>query len=498
MSQLFEDPHASYLELMRRHFPLFLMRAFPHIKGGQLLAPNWHHSAMAYELERVRRGENLRLLVTLPPRSLKSMTISSVWIAWMLGLDPSLNFVGVSYSNELQGKLARDCLAIMQSSWYKEVFPGTILSARRRAMDFETTRHGGRLGTSITGTLTGRGGDIIVLDDVIKPDEADSDVVRENVNEWYRSTLASRLNNKESGAIIVVMQRLHQFDLPGMLLEAGGWDQLCLPAIAPAEELVPLLDGTIHRRGAGEALHPQHESLAALERIRREMGSHRFAAQYLENPVPAEGNIIKAIWLKTSSNDLDRSHGYIIQSWDTGNKVGPNCAYSCCVTALVRGNDVYILHVLRRRMEIHELRNAVIELARAYNARELLIEDMASGQQLIQELLRIKPHGVPVPIPEKPSTDKESRIRGVAAMIEAGQLHLPREEPWLVDFKAELLGFPHTRYRDQVDALSQLLGRVRTWQQVPIQLNAGPELMDEFGSGDYDEDDDPWAPELSA
>ena len=469
-----EDQHAAMVALTQRSFLFFLMRAYPYIRGGQQLIPNWHLSAMAYELELIRLGKSTRLLVNLPPRNLKSITISIAWVAWMLGLNPTKNFVCVSYSNELSGKLARDCLAIMQSAWYKEAFPGTIIAGRRKAMDFETTRHGGRLATSITGTLTGRGGDIIILDDVIKPDDADSEVIRENVNEWYRSTLASRLNDKKNGAILAVMQRLHQFDLPGMLLEAGGWNHLCLPAVAQVDETIRLLGGKVQRRKAGDVLHPEFEPLEALEKQKHEMGSHRYAAQYLQNPVPADGNWIKAAWFKYYEGSPDRSQGYIIQSWDTASKTGPQNAYSCCVTALIRRNDVYILDVLRKRMEIHDLRNAAIRLAREYKARELLIEDASSGEQLIQELRRISPGGVPVPIPERPYSDKESRVRGIAAMIEAGQLHLPREAPWAVDFKSELLGFPQTRFRDQVDAVSQLLARVRTWEQVPDEVIAGP------------------------
>ena len=505
MGLSFEDTPAAMNELTRRNFLFFLMRAFPYISGGEQLKANWHLSAMAHALDQVRLGRSLRVLVNLPPRNLKSITISVAWVAWMLGNDPTRNFVCVSYSNELSGKLARDCLAIMQSSWYREVFPGTIISARRKSMDFETTRRGGRLATSITGTLTGRGGDIIILDDVIKPDDADSETIRESVNEWFRSTLASRLNNKESGAIIAVMQRLHQFDLPGMLLEAGGWDHLNLPAIAPADETVGLLGGKVQRRKAGDVLHPDHESATALAKIRAEMGSHRFAAQYLQDPVPAEGNLVKAAWLKVYAEPIDRDNGHVIQSWDTANKTGPGNAYSCCITALLRRNDIYILDVLRKRMEFHELRSSAIGLALDYRARDLLIEDMASGQQLIQELGRLSPPGVPVPIPEKPTSDKASRVEGISAMIEAGQLHLPKEAPWLVEFKSELLGFPHTRFRDQVDALSQLMVRVRSRQQHVVPLNAGPEIVcvDDDGSMSWDcggetyiqdaiSDDDPW------
>ena len=228
-----DDPAAFLRELRRRDFRAFLKRAWPHISGGELLDWNWHLDAIAHDLNRVANGESRRLLINLPPRNAKSKTVSVIWVAWMLGQNARRNFVCVSYSNELSGKLARDCLSIIQSGWYRELFPRTMVSPKRSAsLDFETTAGGGRLATSVTGTLTGRGGDIIILDDVIKPEEVNSDSVRKSVNDWFKSTLAPRLNDKAKGAILCVMQRLHQYDLPGMLIEAGGWDHLSLPAIA--------------------------------------------------------------------------------------------------------------------------------------------------------------------------------------------------------------------------------------------------------------------------
>ena len=244
-----DDPYALLLELMRRDFAAFLRKAYPWISGGEAMLWNWHLDAIAHQLDRVRSGDNRRLLVTLPPRNGKSKTISVAWVAWMLGKEPTANFVCVSYSNELSAKLARDCLSIMQSPWYRELFPRTIISSKRSASgDFETTAGGGRLATSVTGTLTGRGGDIIILDDVIKPEEANSEATRESVNNWYQSTLASRLNDKASGAIITVMQRLHERDLAGMLIESGEWYQLSLPAIATS---APGSSGSIIRAWAG-------------------------------------------------------------------------------------------------------------------------------------------------------------------------------------------------------------------------------------------------------
>jgi predicted phage terminase large subunit-like protein len=491
-----EDPAAFLRASQRRSFLAFLDKAWPYISGGQLMERNWHVDAIACRLNRVRRGKSRRLLVNLPPRNGKSNIVSAIWVAWMLGKDPRLNFVCVSYNNQLSGKLARLCRAIMLSPWYRELFPGTIISSRSASHDFETTANGGRLSTSIDGTLTGRGGDIIILDDVIKPEDTNSEVVREAVNEWYRTTLASRLNNKATGAIICVMQRLHQYDLPGMLLEAGGWDHLSLPAISTQDERIPLTQGRVHLRRRGEVLHRAREPMAVLEQIRAEMGSVAFEAQFQQAPVPMLGNIFRSAWLREWPDGFDPADGgEVIQSWDTGIKTGNENAFSVCVTATLRGRYLYIIDVWRGRVEFPDLKHKVVDLARVHNASTLLIEDKASGQELIQTLRSEQHHGVPLPVPRTPATDKRSRAEGVSSMVEAGQLFLPREAHWLGELKSELLAFPSGRFDDQVDALTQLLEWLRSrlsWQSFP---NAGPELMGDGDGADddgWDPDNDPW------
>ena len=456
------DPQAAFDHLLRQDFGMFLRKAFPTISGGAELEWNWHLDAIAYQLSRVESGDILRLLVTLPPRNLKSIMISVAWVAWMLGRDPSLRFVCVSYSGELAGKLARDCLAIMQSTWYRALFPGTIISAKRSANhDFETTKGGGRMATSVTGTLTGRGGDIIIIDDPIKPDEAQSEAVRSSVNDWYRTTLASRLNDKRTGAIICVMQRLHQYDLAGMMLEDGGWEHLSFPAIATTHEAIDLPRGRKYYRREGEVLHAKRESLKTLERIKRDQGSVIFEAQYQQNPVPATGNMIAAEWLISyEPADLPKQ-GQIIQSWDTASKDGVHNDYSVCITALRLNKYIYIIDVFRKKLTFPELNKAAIRLACDQKANVLLIEDAASGQQLYQTLRAATTPGVPTPLKQKPEGDKVSRLSGVSAIIEGGTMLLPSAAPWLAEFKSELLGFPNARHDDQVDALSQLLAYAR-------------------------------------
>lgn len=382
------DPQALLDALCRERFEAFLRKAWPWINGGEELLWNWHIDAVVHRLDQVTSGSNRRLILNLPPRNGKSNIVSVIWVAWRLGHDPRLNFVCVSYSNELSGKLARDCRAILEAPWYRRIFPKTVISARRSAShDFRTTAGGGRLATSITGTLTGRGGDIIILDDVIKPEDAASEAARNAVNTWYQSTLASRLNDKESGAILCIMQRLHQFDLCGLLLEAGGWDHLALPAMAIEDELVPLTRGRMHRREAGVPLHPARESPAVLEELRAAMGSYAFAAQYQQDPVPAVGNVIRADWLRSHGAPGSAPEGgRIVQSWDTASKDNPHNDWSVCITARVTGQDVHILDVVRERMEMPALLTRALALAEQWRPAALLIEDQASGQQLIQLL----------------------------------------------------------------------------------------------------------------
>ncbi|MEL6243835.1 MAG: phage terminase large subunit [Pseudomonadota bacterium] len=472
--------------VLRADFLAFLARAFGSASGSGVLLENWHHEAISHRLDRVRSGDTTRLIVTMPPRYLKSITISVAWVAWMLGRDPSLNFVCVSYSADLALKHAKDCRAIMQSDWYRRIFPRTVIRRGGSAEgDFRTTKGGGRLSTSVGGTLTGRGGDIIVIDDPIKPDEAMSETTRRRVIDWYASTLSSRLNDKAKGAVILVMQRLHEEDLAGHLLEAGGWDHLSLPAIAEEHEEIPLAAGIVHTRKPGDVLHPERETLANLERQKSVMGSALFSAQYQQSPVPAEGLHVKREWFRRYAVAPEKQQGdLIVQSWDTASRDNTFSDWSVCVTALIRNRDVSILDVSRGRLKFPDLMKKVSDLADHWQPDSLLIEDAASGHQLIDMLKRNSSPTIPRPIAIKPEGDKVSRFSGQTARIEAGDLILPEEAPWLAGFERELLGFPNLKHDDQVDALTQLLA----WR-TPIrqQIITGPELF-------YLDDVDPWSP----
>ena len=467
---------------LRRELSLFVRYGFREIGGDGDYLHSWYIDAIVHALERVRLGEIRRLIISLPPRHLKSVVVSTCWPAWLLGLNPALRIIAASYGQDLAEKLARDSLRIMDAPFYRRSFRALSL-VRRSNADFETSHGGGRLSTSLNGPLTGRGADLIIIDDPIKAADVMSDTARNAAIDWLTNVLMSRLNDQSTGAIVLVMQRLHQNDLAGELIERGGWHELRLPAIAQEQELIPIGGGRLYRRKEAEVLHPARQSREILEAIRAEIGSAAFAAQYLQDPLPAEGNVVKAEWLRTySPSDLDHGSGQVVQSWDTAIKADERHDWSVCITALVRRRHVFVLDVWRQKVEFTGLWKAVQTLARKWEPTALLIEDAGNGSALIQRLRNEPPPDVPSPIARRPKIDKRSRLDAASSMIEAGDLRLPADASWLGAFKSELLGFPSTKHDDQVDALSQLLNWVDLRERVSRCSVAGPIFVHADGS----------------
>jgi hypothetical protein len=225
-----------YEALLRQDLSTFAARCFYDLNPQTELAMNWHLEVIAAKLTAVRQGKIRRLIINLPPRHLKSLMASIAFPAWCLGHDPSAQVLCVSYAEALSNKLARDCRSIILSPWYRRIFPTRLAAHRQAVQEFLTTRQGYRLATSNGGVLTGRGADIILIDDPLKPEEALSDTQRQAANEWFSHTLYSRLNNKRTGAIVMIMQRLHEDDLVGHVLTQEPWEVISFPAIAEEDE----------------------------------------------------------------------------------------------------------------------------------------------------------------------------------------------------------------------------------------------------------------------
>ena len=228
--------HAVFNAILRQDLYAFVRKVFHTLCPGKTFIPAWFITALAYQLERVRRGEIRRLIINMPPRSLKSIMASVAFPAFVLGHDPTRRIICASYSGELAHKLSNDFRAVLSSSWDQAIFPGARIGPYKDSeIEIELTRRGFRLATSTGGTLTGRGGDLIIIDDPLKPIDALSDPKRNAANDWFLNTVVSRLDDKRTGAIIIVMQRVHMNDLTGFVLgQSDEWTVLSSPAIAEA------------------------------------------------------------------------------------------------------------------------------------------------------------------------------------------------------------------------------------------------------------------------
>ncbi|MBC7578520.1 MAG: phage terminase large subunit [Tardiphaga sp.] len=451
---------ASYRKLCREDFYTFAVRAFMELYPDEEFDANWHQELIMSNLRDLMGSRRRRQLILVPPRSLKSFICSVAWPAFLLGHRPSMKIIAVSYAQPLADDLARLTLDLMNSAWFRSVFTTRLRRGKQPADNFHTTRGGYRLATSVGGTLTGRGADLIIIDDPIKAEDAMSSAVRESTKNWFRNTLRSRLNHKAKGQILVVMQRLHQDDPAAMLIEQK-WPMLKLAAIATENEehtYNTLMGRVTKLRLAGEVLHPAREPLEILEELKTDMGSFSFAAQYQQDPVPAEGNIIQRSWIARYVRSELPPFNQIVQSWDTASKGSEIHDFSVCTTwGITKDRHIYLLHVLRRRLTYPDLKRAAREQAELHNADVVLIEDKISGTSLIQDLKRDGFHKVKAIIPKG---EKALRLAGVSAMFENGFVHVPSDAPWADDYVDEMISFPG-RYDDQVDSTTQALLWIR-------------------------------------
>lgn len=447
-----------YQTLCRNDFYTFMHRAFLELNPRGEFLHNWHNELIASKLEACRVGGIRRLIINVPPRSLKSHAAAVCFPAFLLGHNPSAQIICASYGQDLASKHSLDCRTLMSSFWYESLFPARLAPHKQSVHEFLTTASGFRMATSVGGVLTGRGADFIILDDPLKPDEALSETQRKGVNDWYDHTLYSRLNDKSKGCIIIIMQRLHEDDLVGHVLEQEQWEHVRLPAIAEEEEFHVIesfcRNCTVHRQ-AGEALHPERESLAVLQQMRRTIGEYNFAGQYQQTPAPLGGGMVKAEWFRRYVPGQQPSKfESIIQSWDTANKCTELSDYSVCTTWGYKRKRFYLLDVFRQKLDYPRLKRAVCSQARSFEPTNILIEDKASGTQLIQELIR---DGVSNVTSYEPEMDKIMRMHSVTSTIENGFVLLPTEAEWLPSYLQEVTTFPNAKHDDQADSTSQAL-----------------------------------------
>jgi hypothetical protein len=402
-SRLPPGSNLALASLLRTRFGFFIRKVFATISPGDNYLHNWHIEAIEHQLMKMQTGANRRLLITQPPRSLKSICVSVAYVAWLLGHDPTRRIIVASYSGNFATELHRQFRMVVGSPWYQALFPGTRWE-RETDAEMITTQGGSRFATSIGGTLTGRGADLIIIDDPLNAADAQSETSRKRVIDWYGGALRTHLN---------------------------------LPAIATEDQEIPLPKGLMHRRKQGDLLH---QSLATLEHIKSQIGSLQFSCQYQQQPIPLEGNIIRRRWFSTY--DVPPPANYqtrIVQSWDVAMTTGARNDYSVCTTWLVNYRDAYLLHVYRGRLEYPDLRRKVIALAAEYDAKTILIEDAGPGMNLLQDLRSNPKKAMVNPIAIKP---EGSKWNGWWLNQPKSKVATFKDAPWLGTFLIELLGFP--------------------------------------------------------
>ena len=440
----------------------FAMRAFAEVYPGTRFTYGWHIEAMCYQLQLLANGDIRRLMINIPPRHLKSFCVSIVLPAFLLGLDPSMRMLVATYGQELGTEHGLGLRALMNSSWYRSLFPNTRLASENQN-EIRTTAGGGVRNVSPRSSTTGFGADVIIIDDLMNATDASSEAKRATAREFFSQALRSRLNDQESGRIVSVQQRLHEEDPTAFLLELGDWTHLNLKAIADRNETHQLFFGKTTRRQAGEALCPSRQSLETLEQIRHDLGNPAFEAQYQQNPVPPDGALLR----------MDRLHfynelpseceewPYVVQSWDTAHSPEPGADFSACTTWGFWRDHWYLIDVFRRRLAFPDVMSAIRAQKFAWHASTVLVEYAGSGQAIVQNFLRDTPGarewliGLPV------RGDKVERVAGQTARLESGRFLFPGEETlWRDDLLRELRAFPNGRYDDQVDSIAHFVNWV--------------------------------------
>jgi predicted phage terminase large subunit-like protein len=455
------------IERSKESFLYFVTQMWPIFISGS------HHKIMSDAFERVANGELKRLIINMPPRHTKSEFASFLLPAWFLGKFPHKKIIQTAHTAELATGFGRKVRNLVSSEQYQKVFNTKLSSDSKAAGRWNTNMGGDYFAIGVGGAVTGKGADLLIIDDPHSEQEAKqaNPAVFDGVYEWFTSGPRQRL--QPGGAIIIVMTRWSKRDLTGQILKNSDkdgvdqWEVIDFPAIMPN----------------GNPLWPGFWSKTALEALKAELPVSKWEAQYQQNPTSEEGAIIKRehwmIWDKKHPPECE----YIIQSWDTAFEKNNRADYSACTTWGVfqhpnKNGDlkanIILLDAFKERMEFPDLKRKALEVYKEYEPDTLIVEKRAAGAPLIYEMRKM---GIPVAeyTPGK-GNDKISRVNAISALFESGMVWCP-ETRWAEEVMDELASFPNGDHDDLVDSSSQALMRFR---------------LGGFISIDSDEEDEPF------
>jgi len=435
-----------------------------------------HIKLLAHKLEEVERGNIKRLAIFMPPRHGKSQLTSQFFPAWYLGRNPSKFVIATTYAQDLADDFGRSVRNQIQDEDYNRIFNDCTLSKDSSSVRrFHTTGSGVYYAVGAGGAITGRGAHLLLIDDPIKGrEDADSDAMRSNLIDWYRSTAYSRL--MPGGSIILIQTRWHEDDLAGWILRETShepWEVIELPAVLDEKA------SKILKRPKGQALWPEAYDKKRLEEIKKTAGSREWNSLYMQRPSAEEGNILKRYWWKEWTEDNPPECNYILQSWDTAYTVKSTSDYSAVTTwGIFEHNGIQnaiLLSARRERWEFPELKSEAIKLYNEFKPDVVLIEAKASGWSLIQELQRA---GIPITPFNPKRADKKTRAHSVTPLFESGRVWYPSSKYWAEDVINQCAQFPSSNYDDLVDSTTQALMRLRQGlfvehpQDIPLEPSA--------------------------
>lgn len=465
----------------RDSLDIFLAGAFSIVNPGTAYKWSWHIDCISEHLEAAYRGEIKRLIFNIPPRELKSFLISTCFPAWVLGREAHEKFIVASHSlRPLAAKLSSDTSRLMNSDWYKKIFPNTILE-KDTEFEIRTTQNGGRLAAAQTGVV-GSGGNYLILDDPNKPDEALSDTIRKGTNDWVDNTFLSRMDDRTTGRVILVQQRVHENDVTGHLLDKGGYTLVKLPAEAYHPININIGRKT-YKMEKGDFLHEARLPRQVLDEALIDLGEYSYAGQYLQEPTPPGGGLFKIAKIKyydQENFDFTHANGFILcdpagigNIGKSNNKSKKSDWTAFMVVALADDQNYYLVDIVRDKLNPTERVNRLVDLHREWSAHfmkplKVGYESYALQSDLhyIEQRQKDESYNFPL-IPLGGKLAKENRIARLIPDLENQRWYFPHKISYqdsshrtfdLVAemIRGEMLTFPVSKHDDCIDALSRI------------------------------------------
>ncbi len=500
--------------ILKNDLASFIKMCFFTVSPNTEYLHNWHIDLIAEYLEACRARQIKKLIINIPPRYLKSIAVNVAFPAWLLGHNPSERIISSSYALSISMKQSLDCRLVMQSEWYRDLFPHVqLVDDQNTKGKFVTTERGHRIATATGSSLTGEGGNFLITDDPINAVEASSEVVRQSTNDWFDQAFSTRLDDKKNGVMIVIMQRLHTDDLTGHLLKKGGWELLKIPAQAftPITYKFPI-SGLEKEFEEGELLHEEREDRTTLAATMNTLGSQAFAGQYLQEPAPIGGGEFKKDWIQHYDNTAKSFTPQGMNIYicvDPANQKKTSSDYTAMmVVGLAPDKNYYVLDIVRDRLNPTERIKMVIKLHMKWsklsgNNPKVIYEQygmMTDSFYLkkAQEQINYR-----FPITEVGGKlKKEDRIRKLVPLFEGGRIYLPKiinyttienkvcelVKPFIED---ELMTFPVSTHDDMLDALARVLEpeAYASFPKIDIKINRvgwkPSDDLDNYNSNDF-------------